>query len=52
MSQYGNITSVDESPLVEELLYVGTDGLIQVSEDGGKNCGKPSGSLMCLTLSL
>ena len=38
MSQYGNITSVDESPLVEGLLYVGTDdGLIQVSEDGGKN---------------
>ena len=36
MSQYGNITSVDESPLVEGLLYVGTDdGLIQVSEDGG-----------------
>jgi len=37
MSQYGNITSIDESPLVEGLLYVGTDdGLIQVSEDGGK----------------
>ena len=41
MSQYGNITSVDESPLVEGLLYVGTDdGLIQVSEDGGKNWRK------------
>ncbi len=38
MSQYGNITSISESPLVEGLLYVGTDdGLIQVSEDGGKN---------------
>ncbi len=37
MSQYGNITSISESPLVEGLLYVGTDdGLIQVSEDGGK----------------
>ena len=41
MSQYGNLTSVDESPLVEGLLYVGTDdGLIQVSEDGGKNWRK------------
>ncbi|MEC8306143.1 MAG: glycosyl hydrolase, partial [Planctomycetota bacterium] len=38
MSQYGNITSIDESPLVEGLLYVGTDdGLIQTSEDGGKS---------------
>ncbi|MFN5947657.1 MAG: WD40/YVTN/BNR-like repeat-containing protein, partial [Pirellulaceae bacterium] len=38
MSAYGNITSISESPLVEGLLYVGTDdGLIQVSEDGGKN---------------
>jgi hypothetical protein len=38
MSQYGNITSISESPLVEGLLYVGTDdGLIHVSEDGGKN---------------
>lgn len=37
-SQYGNITAVSESPLVEGLLYVGTDdGLIQVSEDGGAN---------------
>lgn len=41
MSQHGNITSVDESPLVEGLLYVGTDdGLIQVSEDGGENWRK------------
>ncbi len=41
MSQYGNITSIDESPVVEGLLYVGTDdGLIQVSEDGGKNWRK------------
>ncbi len=38
MSRYGNITSISESPLVEGLLYVGTDdGLIQVSEDGGEN---------------
>jgi photosystem II stability/assembly factor-like uncharacterized protein len=36
-SFFGNIVSMDESPLVEGLLYVGTDdGLVQVSEDGGK----------------
>jgi photosystem II stability/assembly factor-like uncharacterized protein len=36
-SFFGNIVSLDESPLVEGLLYVGTDdGLVQVSEDGGK----------------
>lgn len=41
MSQYGNITSIDESPLVEGLIYVGTDdGLIQVTEDGGENWRK------------
>ena len=41
MSQYGNITSISESPLVEGLLYVGTDdGLIQVSENGGKSWRK------------
>lgn len=41
MSQYGNITSIDESPVVEDLLYVGTDdGLIQVSEDGGQTWRK------------
>ncbi len=35
-SFYGNIVSLDESPLQENLLYVGTDdGLIQVSENGG-----------------
>ena len=36
-SFFGNIVSLDESPLVEGLLYVGTDdGLVQVSEDGGR----------------
>lgn len=41
MSQYGNITSITESPLKEGLIYVGTDdGLIQVTEDGGKNWRK------------
>jgi photosystem II stability/assembly factor-like uncharacterized protein len=37
-SPFGTIVALDESPLVEGLLYVGTDdGLIQVSEDGGAN---------------
>ncbi|MCP4783532.1 MAG: glycosyl hydrolase [Fuerstiella sp.] len=41
MSQHSNITSIAESPLVEGLLYIGTDdGLIQVSEDGGMNWRK------------
>jgi photosystem II stability/assembly factor-like uncharacterized protein len=36
MSQYGNITSISESPLREGLIYVGTDdGLIQITEDEG-----------------
>jgi photosystem II stability/assembly factor-like uncharacterized protein len=40
-SFYGNIVSLDESPLAEGLIYVGTDdGLIQVTEDGGKNWRK------------
>lgn len=35
-SFYGNLVALDESPLAEGLLVVGTDdGLIQVSEDGG-----------------
>jgi photosystem II stability/assembly factor-like uncharacterized protein len=35
------ITTVDESPLLEGLLLVGTDdGLVQISEDGGKNWQK------------
>jgi photosystem II stability/assembly factor-like uncharacterized protein len=37
-SDYGNVVSLSESPLVEGLLYAGTDdGLIQVTEDGGDN---------------
>jgi len=40
-SQYGNIVALDESPLVEGLIYAGTDdGLIQVTEDGGQNWRK------------
>ena len=37
-SIYGSLIAVDESPLVEGLLYAGTDdGLIHVSSDGGEN---------------
>ena len=37
---YGNIVALDESPLKEGLLYVGTDdGLVQVSENGGEGFG-------------
>jgi photosystem II stability/assembly factor-like uncharacterized protein len=38
---YGNISYVSESPLKEGLIYVGTDdGLVQVTEDGGKTWKK------------
>lgn len=38
---YGNIVALDESPLKEGVLYVGTDdGLIQVSENTGGNWTK------------
>jgi photosystem II stability/assembly factor-like uncharacterized protein len=37
-SMYGSIIALNESPLKQGLIYVGTDdGLISVSEDGGKN---------------
>ena len=40
-SFYGNIVSLAESPKLEGLIYVGTDdGLLQVTEDGGKNWRK------------
>ncbi|MCB0834784.1 MAG: glycosyl hydrolase, partial [Bacteroidetes bacterium] len=40
-SLYGNIVSFAESPLKADLLFVGTDdGLVQISEDGGKNWRK------------
>jgi photosystem II stability/assembly factor-like uncharacterized protein len=36
MSQFNTVTSLSESPLVEGLIYAGTDdGLIQVTENGG-----------------
>ncbi|KPK08560.1 MAG: glycosyl hydrolase [Gemmatimonas sp. SG8_28] len=35
-SFFGTIVALSESPVVEDLLYVGTDdGLVQVTEDGG-----------------
>jgi len=38
MSNYNTITSLAESPLVEGLIYAGTDdGLLQVTEDGGES---------------
>ncbi len=42
-SLYGNIVAMAESPLNENLLAVGTDdGLIQITEDGGKTWNKIS----------
>jgi len=36
MSKYGTVTSLSESPLVDGLVYAGTDdGRLQVTEDGG-----------------
>lgn len=41
MSNYSTITSLSESPKKEGLIYAGTDdGIIQVTEDGGKNWRK------------
>ena len=38
MSNYSTITSLSESPIKEGLIYAGTDdGIIQVTENGGKN---------------
>ncbi|MDJ0710823.1 MAG: hypothetical protein QNJ14_10550 [Woeseiaceae bacterium] len=38
MSQFNTLVNISESPLVEGLIYAGTDdGLIQVTEDGGAN---------------
>ncbi|MFB3854534.1 MAG: WD40/YVTN/BNR-like repeat-containing protein [Vicinamibacterales bacterium] len=39
--QYCTITTIDESPIVRDLLYVGTDdGNVWVTKDGGKNWTK------------
>lgn len=41
MSKFGTIMNVSQSPLDENLIYVCTDdGLVQVTEDGGKNWRK------------
>lgn len=40
-SRYGTIVALDESPIQEDMIYIGTDdGLIQVTEDGGQNWRK------------
>jgi photosystem II stability/assembly factor-like uncharacterized protein len=40
-SFFGNIVALSESPIQENLLFVGTDdGLVQVSDDGGANWRK------------
>ncbi|MDQ1353809.1 MAG: hypothetical protein QG657_4116 [Acidobacteriota bacterium] len=40
-SLYGNIVALDESPLKENLLYIGTDdGLIQITENAGSQWRK------------
>ena len=44
------ITALDESPLLEGLLYTGTDdGVIHVSEDGGANWRKVESSALTAT---
>jgi photosystem II stability/assembly factor-like uncharacterized protein len=41
MSKYATLTSISESPIVEGLLYTGSDdGLVHISEDGGENWRK------------
>jgi len=41
MSNYNTITSLSESPILEGLIYAGTDdGIIQVTENGGNNWRK------------
>jgi len=42
-SLFGTIVSLDESPVKEDLVYVGTDdGVIQITEDAGKTWRKVS----------
>jgi photosystem II stability/assembly factor-like uncharacterized protein len=41
MSNYNSITSLSESPIVEGLIYAGTDdGLLNITEDGGQSWRK------------
>ena len=52
MSMFSTITTLSESPLVEGLIYAGTDdGLIQVTEDGGKTWRKIDKLPACPTTS-
>jgi photosystem II stability/assembly factor-like uncharacterized protein len=38
---WGNASAIDESPKKDGLIYIGTDdGLLQITEDGGKNWRK------------
>ena len=38
MSEFNTVTSISESPLVEGLIYIGTDdGIIQITADGGRS---------------
>jgi len=40
-TQLSTITALDESPLLADLIYIGTfDGLVQVTEDGGRTWRK------------
>jgi photosystem II stability/assembly factor-like uncharacterized protein len=42
-SLWGTILAIEESPVKEDLIYVGTDdGLVQITEDAGKNWRKIS----------
>ena len=46
MSKHGNVTSLTESPLVEDLLYAGTDdGLIHVTDDAGRSGWRNVGAI-------
>jgi hypothetical protein len=43
-TRLSTITAIDESPLLEGLIYIGTDdGLLQTTEDGGKTWRKTEG---------
>lgn len=47
MSNFNTITTVAESPKQRDLIYIGTDdGLVQITEDGGKNWRKMEVSML------
>ncbi len=46
ISTYGNVTTVDESPLSPDVIYVGTDdGNVQVTRDGGATWTNVAGNV-------